>query len=172
MADLVKLVLSNFTVTCLVLGFVAAGIAIARRSAPRSRAFVAEKLFAWYLMFSIGVAFFYNFVMHVFFGEFTAAFIGWAPSPFQFEVGMASLGFSIVGFLAYRGTLAMRAAAVIAPAVFLLGAAGGHAWQMLRVGNFAPGNAGSIFYTDILVPVVGLVLLWRAAANANDSSIR
>jgi hypothetical protein len=41
--------------------------------------------------------------MHVFFGEMTGRFIGWADSPFQTEVGVASPGFAVVGFLAFRG---------------------------------------------------------------------
>jgi hypothetical protein len=31
---------------------------------------------------------------------------------------------------------------------------------MISAGNVAPGNAGVIFYTDILIPILGLVLLW------------
>jgi hypothetical protein len=31
---------------------------------------------------------------------------------------------------------------------------------MVTAHNFAPGNAGTIFYTDIAVPPVGFVLLW------------
>ena len=90
----------------------------------------------------------------------TASFIGWADSPFQLEVGFASLGFAVVGFLAFRGSLGMRAAAVIGPAFFLLGAAGGHIYQMVKAGNFAPGNAGTVFWMDIILPVVGFVLLY------------
>jgi hypothetical protein len=30
---------------------------------------------------------------------------------------------------------------------------------MVVAGNFAPGNAGVIFWTDIAVPIVGLVFL-------------
>ena len=42
----------------------------------------------------------------------------------------------------------------------MLGAAGGHVYQMIAAHNFAPGNAGVIFYTDILIPAVGFGLLW------------
>ena len=172
METAITVILSNPTVTWLVVGFVAAFVAIARRATPRGRAFVVEKLFAWFLFFSIGVSFLFNTVMHTVFADFTGKFIGWAQSPFQFEVAMASLGFSVVGFLAFRGSLGMRAAAVIAPAVFLLGAAGGHVWQMVHAGNFAPGNAGSVFWTDLLVPVIGFTLLRLAARAADDTSIR
>jgi len=51
--------------------------------------------------------------MHVFFGDMAARFIGWANSPFQAEVGFASLGFSVVGFLAFRGDIGLRKAAVM-----------------------------------------------------------
>ena len=31
---------------------------------------------------------------------------------------------------------------------------------MLVADDFAPGNAGGIFYTDIGIPLVGFALLW------------
>ena len=65
-----------------------------------------------------------------------------------------------MGFLAFRRSFDLRLAAVVGPAVFLLGAAGGHIYQMVTAGNFAPGNAGIIFYTDIIVPALGFLLLW------------
>ena len=98
--------------------------------------------------------------MHTFFGGMAARFIGWADSPFQAEVGFASLGFAVIGFLAFRGSFDLRLAAVIGPALFLLGAAAGHIYNMITAGNFAPGNAGVIFYTDIVIPIIGFVLLW------------
>jgi hypothetical protein len=48
------------------------------------------------------------------------------------------------------------AAAVIGPALFLLGAAAGHIYNMITAGNFAPGNAGVIFNTDIVIPIIEL----------------
>jgi hypothetical protein len=162
----IAFVLSNFTLSFLVLGLVVALIAIARAPRPHPPGLVVEKLLGAYCFFAIGVTFFYNFVMHAFFGRMAASFIGWADSPFQFEVGTASLGFAIVGFLAAFRGFEMRLAAVIGPAAFLLGAAAGHLYQMVTAGNFAPGNAGIIFWTDILVPVIGFVLLALARRHA------
>src|SRR5262245_53726958 len=158
-ASLIRFVLSNFTLSFLVLGLIASGIAYLAKPAPRTAPQLIEALLSYFLLFSIGISFFYNFVMHVFFGETAARFIGWANSPFQAEVGFASLGFAVVGFLAFRGDRGLRTAAVVGPALFLLGAAGGHIYQMIAVRNFAPGNAGIIFWTDILIPAVGLTLL-------------
>ncbi|MCX5478516.1 hypothetical protein OSH08_05845 [Kaistia geumhonensis] len=155
----IAFVLSNFTLSFLVLGLVVALVVIARARRPRPPGFVVETLLACYCFFAVGVTFLYNFVMHCFFGAIAASFIGWADSPFQFEVGTASLGFSLVGFLAAFRGFDMRLAAVLGTSAFLLGAAGGHVYQMVTAGNFAPGNAGIIFWTDILVPVIGFVLL-------------
>ena len=54
----------------------------------------------------------------------------------------------------------MRLAAVIASAVFLWGAAVGHIIQMIQFQNYAAGNAGIIFYTDSLLPIFSIGLLW------------
>ncbi|HUC19241.1 MAG TPA: DUF6790 family protein [Acetobacteraceae bacterium] len=153
-------VLSNFPLTALVLGFIVAIIAAARAKESATGALVVEKLLSWYVFFSIGLSFLYNSVIHVFFGRMAASFIGWAVSPFQFEVGVASLGFAVVGFLAAWRGFELRLAAVVGPAIFLLGAAVGHVHQMIAAHNYAPGNAGIIFYMDIVVPLVGFLLLW------------
>jgi hypothetical protein len=174
LAKLIGFLLSNFTLTALVLGFVASGIAIVAQR-HNDRRGVAESLLAWFLFFSIGISLFYNFVMHVFFGDLAASFIGWKQSPFQAEVGFASLGFAVVGFLAFRDNFGIRLAAILGPSMFLWGAAGGHVYQMVTHDNFAPGNAGVIFWTDILLPVLGFALLWfrysrnRLAGEASSS---
>lgn len=160
MRDVIVFVLGNFTLTFFVLGLLASAIALWRTHRPRSSAIVIEALFSYFLLFSIGLANLYNFVLHVFFGKMTAGFIGWADSPFQLEVGFASLGFAVLGLLAFKGSFDMRLAAVVGPACFLWGAAGGHVYQMITAHNFAPGNAGVIFYSDILVPVMGFIFLW------------
>lgn len=160
MASFTAFVLGNFTLTFLVLGLVAAALSLWRRGRPLTTGVVVEDLFAYFLLFSIGISFFYNFVFHVFFGDLTAYFIGWAQSPFQAEVGFASLGFAMIGFLAFRGAFGVRVAAVVGVSCFLLGAAGGHVYQMVTNNNFEPGNAGIIFYTDIAIPVIGFIFLW------------
>jgi hypothetical protein len=160
MGGAIRFVLGNFTLTFLVLGLVASLISLLLSKKPRTTAIVVEALFFYFLMFSIGFSFLYNFILHTFFGAMAARFIGWANSPFQAEVGFASLGFAVVGFLACWRSFDLRLAAVVGPALFLLGAAGGHVYQIAQTGNFAPGNAGVILYTDALIPIIGGVLLW------------
>ncbi|MEJ0053001.1 MAG: DUF6790 family protein [Methylovirgula sp.] len=160
MAAAIPFALSNFTVTLFVIGLIASCFALARAPKPLGTAIVVEALFSYFLLFSIGVSFFYNFVMHTFFGDMAARFIGWANSPFQTEVGFASLGYAVVGFLAFRGGFGLRLAAIIGPSLFLLGAAGGHVYQIAKAQNLAPGNSGAILYSDVLIPAIGFALLW------------
>ena len=167
MAELIAFAMGNFTLTFLVLGLIAALIAVARKPDGFTRANIAEELLAYFILFSIGFSFFYNFVFHVFFGELAASYIGWADSPFQVEVGYASLGFAAVGLLAFKGGCCVRLAAILGPAMFQWGAAVGHINQIMTTGNMAQGNAGIMLYSDILLPVIGFALLWfKRTTNA------
>jgi hypothetical protein len=155
----IEFVLGNFTLTFFVLGLITASVSLLLKRGSHRPGGWREVFLAHFLLFSIGVSFLYNFVFHVFFGKLAAFFIGWADSPFQAEVGFASLGFAAVGFVAFRDYPGVRLAAVLGPALFLWGAAAGHVHQMIATGNFAPGNAGVIFYSDILIPLIGFALL-------------
>jgi hypothetical protein len=155
------LVLGNFTVTFFVVGLIASAVALVRAPKPLTGLVVADRLLKYFVLWSIGISFLYNFVFHVFAGQFAASLIGWADSPFQAEVGYASLGFGLVGLVAYRSSLAVRGVSILGPACFLLGAAVGHIIDIVTTGNNAPGNSGAILYTDIALPIIGGVL-WFA----------
>ena len=165
MASLIQFIMSNFTLTFFVLSIFSASISLIIKNHTLTKALAIQTIFSHFLLFNIGFCLFYNFIMHVFFGDMAAQFIGWAQSPFQLEVGFASLGLSVVGILAFWQGIGFRAAAVIAPAFFLLGAAGGHIYQMITSHNFAPGNAGIIFWSDIIIPALSFYLLYLQYKN-------
>jgi hypothetical protein len=124
----------------------------------------AEQLLRWVLLLSVGVQGVYTFVVHVFFPAYSAEHIGWAVSPFQFEVGIADLTVGVLGLVAFWSNVSFRLAAVIAAAVWYGGDAIGHVRQMIVANNFAPGNAGSWFWTDVLIPIVlvaCMIAVWR-----------
>ena len=161
--------IANYSLTFLVIGLIFSAVAIARGPQRKSADFVIDRLLAWHVFWAIGVGYLYNFIMHAFFGRLSASFIGWADSPFQFEVATASLGFAVVGFLAAFRSYDLRLAAIVGPGLFTLGAAAGHIREMVEHGNFAPGNAGVIFYMDILIPAFGLGLLYAARSRPAPS---
>jgi hypothetical protein len=162
-------ILSNYTFTLFILGIIFAGVSLSLQWKSISKAQCVDIIFAYFLFFNIGISYIYSFIVHVFFGEMAAAFIGWSQSPFQLEVGFACLGFGIVGILSFWAGLGFRAATMIAPSMFLLGAAGGHIYQMIVANNFAPGNAGIIFWSDIFTPLIGLTLLYLQYKNPNKT---
>jgi hypothetical protein len=83
-----------------------------------------------------------------------AAQIGWPTSPFQWEVGLASVGFGVLGVTAWMFDRDYTLAAIIVYSIFMVGAALGHVRSMIRERNFAPGNAGFIFWYDIGAPAL------------------
>lgn len=158
--NFIKFILSNFTLTLLVSGIIFALLSLINKARPLSRKVITEAFLSYFILFNIGISYIYNFFCHVFLAEKVAAFIGWANSPFQLEVGFASLGFGIVGLIAFRSKLPFRTASILGPAFFLWGAAGGHLYQMITAHNFTPGNAGIIFWTAIFLPIIGFYLLY------------
>src|SRR4030095_16843647 len=154
------LLISNYFITLLIIGLVAAWISLVRKPRPLKINTVAEAFLSYYMLFPIGISNLINFVFHVFFGDGAAKFIGWENSPFQAEVGFASLGVGIAGILAFKASLPFRFATLIPPWCFSLGAAGGHIYQMITAHNFSPGNVGLVLPIDILMPFVGFVFLW------------
>ena len=117
MAAIIRFVLSNYPLVLLVLGF-ALGLAAYARG-PRRPGALAEALLAYYLLCAIGLSYLYNFVMHVFFQSTAAAYIGWQPSPFETEVGFASLGFAAVAPTRLQGLLRDARRGGGGPAFFL-----------------------------------------------------
>lgn len=167
MESFIKLIISNPSVSLFILGIITSLISIyfSKRS---NKTIVIETFVAYFFLFNIGIGYLYNFVLHVFFSEFTAKFIGWANSPFQLEVGFVSLGIGVAGIIAFKQNLSFRVAAFIPPALFGIGAAGGHIYQIMTANNFAPGNAGSVLFTDIFIPIIGFVFLclqWKSFGN-------
>ncbi|AFR50143.1 MULTISPECIES: DUF6790 family protein [Gordonia] len=96
---------------------------------------------------------------HMFVGEPIAESIGWPPkTPWQWEVGLASLATGVLGVIASGFGDEFTLATIIAFSVFYLGAAVGHVREMVIHRNFKAGNAGPIFFFDVLVPIYLIVL--------------
>lgn len=159
--------LVNFSLTLLLVTVIFIFVSLFRHRKNIKNLQLYKIIFSYFLFFNIGCFYFYNFIMHVFFGELVAKFIGWEQSPFQLEVGFASLGFSLLGFIGTFSNLSFRSASVISSSVFLLGAAIGHVNQMVIDKNFATGNAGSILWMDFILPCIGFILLYLQYREEN-----
>lgn len=153
-------ILSNFTLTFFLIGIIFSVVTIYRYKGKRSKSFIVESFLKYYCFWAHGVSWTYNAIMHTAFHTMAASFIGWEDSPFQLEVGFASLGFGLVGLLAFKKDFGLRLGLFISTAAFLWGAAGGHLYEIFSKGNFAPGNAGIMLWTDLLMPILSFYLLY------------
>ena len=165
------LLIGNYFFTLLIIGLVAAWISLLRNPKPLKINTVSEAFLSYYMLFPVGISNLVNFAFHVFLGDMAARFIGWENSPFQAEVGFASLGVGIAGVLAYKASLPFRVATFIPPAAFSLGAAGGHIYQMIAAHNFSPGNVGLVLPSDILIPVIGFIFLWLSYKHPRSEAL-
>jgi len=101
---------------------------------------------------------------HLFAPDRVAESIGWPKgNPFQFEVGLASVSFGILGLLAFRYGQEWWLATIVAFSIFYLGAAAGHIRELVVNGNHSPGNAGAALVFDVVVPLflIALYALYR-----------
>jgi len=161
METIIRFIISNYFAVFFVLALLIAFIKIRRSAYALSKGERYKIYFGEFMFYTVGWCNVVNFVFHVFFGEMAAGFIGWEDSPFQAEVGYASLGMGIAGIMAYKRDFSFRLAALIAPVVFYLGAAGGHIYEMIAYQNFSPGNVGLVLPLDIIIPCTGMFFAYR-----------
>ncbi|MDF2530355.1 MAG: hypothetical protein K0Q57_1235 [Gammaproteobacteria bacterium] len=147
----IAFVLSHVPFLALILAFIFGSMHALRRPDDKKEGYLS-----YLFLFTVGLTGIWGFVVHAFFPSVADKFIGWAYSPFEFEVAVANLGMGLTGVIAFRAGFGFRFATVMFVSCFSWGAAVGHLYQMLAHHNFAAGNAGLIFYTDIIIPL----LLW------------
>ena len=154
--DWITWILSNFSMSMFLLAVI---FIILHRIIVRGRVPEYEIVYRWIAFFAVGLTGFYTFIMHVFYPDMAAAAIGWTNSPFQFEVGIADLGFGLIAFLSFNASYGFRLATVIGVTCWLWGDAVGHIYQMIKNQNFAAGNAGTWFWMDVILPIILLICI-------------
>lgn len=148
-----------FQLFFIALALIAASIHLALSPKRRSsRSAIAETYLLYLFVFYVGVMGLFTSVFHVFFQARASASIGWAPSPFEYEVGMADLTVGVLGVLCiwFRGNFWLATA--IAEACWFWGDAIGHVRQVVENNNHAENNSGLFLYLEFLMPLVILML--------------
>ncbi len=97
---------------------------------------------------------------HLFKADIIAEYIGWPKgNPFQQEVGLANLGIGTLGVCCGWFDNGFWLATIIVFTIFMWGCAVGHILEQIKNRNKERGNAGFVFYWDILMPLV-LIIFW------------
>ncbi len=79
---------------------------------------------------------------HIFASSQIAPQIGWKPSPFEYEVGIANLVVGTLGVLCLWFRKEMLLAAVTAGSIWMFGDMMVHIYELVVNNNTAPMNAG------------------------------
>jgi hypothetical protein len=128
------------------------------RIQKRTMPVVVETLLLWLIVWCIGVQGIFAATFQILMPDKIASDIGWAPSPFLFEVAVGNLGMGIAALLAlvWRGRYWLGP--LITYLIFIYGAAYGHIMQQAR-GDHSAYNSGIFLYIgDIGIPTLILVL--------------
>ncbi len=126
---------------------------------PRTKTRVLGVFLLNYLIFVIGATGIMGFMGHAFMADQIAESIGWPTgNPFQFEVAAANLAVGVAGIMCiwFRGNFWL--AAIVTNGIFLFVDGIGHINQIITAHDYAPNNAGIILYTDLIMPIVGIIL--------------
>ena len=159
LSSIIGFLLSDVPLWTLILAIVLAFIHT-RFKQPRLPKISQINIYLNYLFFlAVGLVGIWGFIMHCGFPNQAASFIGWHNSPFQWEVGIANLAMGLCGIWAARASVDFQKATTLFLTVFLWGAAVGHIKQMIAMHNFNPGNAGAIFWVDIITPIILVILV-------------
>lgn len=95
---------------------------------------------------------------HILYADQVATSIGWpVNSGFQMELGFASIGIGLVGFLSFWNK-AYWLPFIIMKFIFGWGAGYTHILHAIQHNNFSPSNTGIVVYWDFLFPVFMIVL--------------
>lgn len=148
--EFISIILQNLTIVLVVLAFIFAFFCKNK----------ASKGFCYWLLvylvfFTVGIQGIWGFIFHVFFPNIASSSIGWANSPFEFEIGIANLALGVSGLLSF--VIRKRyfwLACIIFAGVFYFGAGVGHVYQLLVHKDYATDNAGVILYTDLITPIL------------------
>lgn len=145
-------------VAILVLGVLGFFIHLFVSKQPKTLLRIVRLFLLYQLVFSVGLASLLSFFGLTFLSEYVATYSGWPACPFEQLLGNVNIAFAVLGILCiWRGD-DFWLATILGASIWLLGDAVIHLVDMVTHHNYAAGNVGVPLYTDILIPVVLLIL--------------
>jgi hypothetical protein len=139
------------------------GAMIATRHSP-SRQAALETWQRWWAIAALAGTSLFTAVSFLVVPDVMATTIGFARTPFQFEIAVANIGLAVMAFRAASRAASARERITVGlgAGMFLWGALIGHVYQWFANGDHAPGNTGGILVTDLLIPAVMIFLAVRS----------
>jgi len=153
--NVIRLVLTNVPAIMFVAALAVAYLRREPKSAP-------ERYLAWMLLLSVGVQGIWAGIFHIFFPGVASGEIGWASSPFEFEMGVTDLSIGIVAVAAFWRSLSFQSAVAAIIVLIYIGVAIGHFIQAYVHHDFSPDNFGLLLVVTLVsIPLLSW-LVWAA----------
>jgi hypothetical protein len=143
-----------------VVALLGAGIHLARHPRDRAPERALEVILVWWIVWTIGVSGVVGGLFHLLDGPDIAKEIGFTRGDggFQSEVGFGDLALGVAAMLCIWIRDRYWLAVLVVATISLWGDAYGHIHQAVVNDNHDPDNTGPILYTDIVFPLVAIVL--------------
>jgi hypothetical protein len=139
---------------------------------PKTPLRIVELFLVYQLVFSLGLSSFLAFFGLMFMTQFVADYSGWPACPFEKLLANVNLGYGVLGILCiwYRGTFWF--ATILGSSIWLIADGITHLADLYYNNNTSPGNIGMPLYTDIIVPVVLIILyvIYQRLSNKSPQS--
>lgn len=142
----------------LALGIVGFFIHLFASSEPKTLLRVVRLFLLYQIIFSVGLPSLLSFFGLTFMQQFVADYSGWPACPFEQLLGNVNLSFFVLSFLCIWRSDDFWLATILGVSIWLLADGVSHIVDMIRNHNYAPGNVGVPLYTDIIVPIILLIL--------------
>lgn len=129
-------------------------------TAERTNAKIIELFLLYQIVFSLGITSLVAFLGLTFMGVYVAQLTDWQPCQFEQELANVNLAFGVLGIMSIWYRKYFWLATVIGFSVWILSDGVQHLYQYFVDNNASAGNIGVPLYTDIIVPIVLLILTW------------
>lgn len=153
--EAITLILSNIPLLMFLAALVAASL---HRSEPN----VPLRYLSWLLLLSEGVTGIWAGIFHIFFPDIASASIGWQPSPFEYEIGVADIAAGVAAVVSFWRGIEFKAAVVWYLVIFNIGVAIEHLRQAFGEGDYSANNFGVLLALTVIQAALLPWLLHKA----------
>lgn len=125
----------------------------------RTKARIIELLLLYQIVFSLGLTSLFAFIGFVAIPDYIADFTGWPECPFEIELANVNLAFGVLGIMSIWLRGHFWTATVLGFSIWIFADGIHHIVEAFLNHNHTDGNIGVPLITDLVVPVILVILL-------------
>lgn len=119
-----------------------------------------ELLLLYQIVFSLGITSLFAFGALTLMKEYIAAYTGWPACPFEQQLANVNLAFGVLGILSIWLRGLFWVATVLGFSIWIISDGFHHLYEYMVLNNTTEGNIGVPLWTDFIVPISLLILLF------------